>query len=214
MTIQYHKSGDYYLPNLTIEDQKTQALGKYGRMRKRYLKEYCPVLYSNMLLEGKLFQHLAETDQACEERMELIIRQMEALAEASTDPIPVMANVSALLFYSMEDLNWAGFYLVKDGALILGPFQGKVACVRIEKGRGVCGTAWAEDKVLLVPDVHAFPGHIACDSASRSEIVVPIHRNGEVWAVLDIDSPILARFSDEDRAGLVELVQSMERILK
>ena len=145
---------------------------------------------------------------------ELIIRQMEALAEASTDPIPVMANVSALLFYSMEDLNWAGFYLVKDGALILGPFQGKVACVRIEKGRGVCGTAWAEDKVQLVPDVHAFPGHIACDSASRSEIVVPIHRNGEVWAVLDIDSPILARFSDKDRAGLVEVVQSMERILK
>ena len=145
---------------------------------------------------------------------ELIIRQMEALAEASTDPIPVMANASALLFYSLEDLNWAGFYLVKDGALILGPFQGKVACVRIEKGRGVCGTAWAEDKVLLVPDVHAFPGHIACDSASRSEIVVPIHRNGEVWAVLDIDSPILARFSDKDRAGLVEVVQSMERILK
>ena len=145
---------------------------------------------------------------------ELIIRQMEALAEASTDAIPVMANVSALLFYSMEDLNWAGFYLVKGGALILGPFQGKVACVRIEKGRGVCGTAWAEDKVQLVPDVHAFPGHIACDSASRSEIVVPIHCNGEVWAVLDIDSPILARFSDKDRAGLVEVVQSMERILK
>ena len=144
----------------------------------------------------------------------LIIQQMESLAEASADPVPVMANVSALLFYSMEDLNWAGFYLVKDGALVLGPFQGKVACVRIEKGRGVCGTAWAEDKVLVVPDVHAFPGHIACDSASRSEIVVPIHRNGEVWAVLDIDSPILARFSDEDRAGLVELVQSMEQILK
>ena len=145
---------------------------------------------------------------------ELIVRQMEALAEASTDPIPVMANASALLFYSMEDINWAGFYLVKDGVLILGPFQGKVACVRIEKGRGVCGTAWVEDKVQLVPDVHAFPGHIACDSASRSEIVVPIHRSGEVWAVLDIDSPILERFSDEDRAGLVEMVQSMERILK
>ena len=144
----------------------------------------------------------------------LIIQQMESLAEASTDPIPVMANVSALLFYSMEDLNWAGFYLVKDGALVLGPFQGKVACGRIEKGRGVCGAAWAEDTVQVVPDVHAFPGHIACDSASRSEIVVPIHRDGEVWAVLDIDSPILARFSDEDRAGLVELVQSMEHILE
>ena len=144
---------------------------------------------------------------------ELIIQQMEALAEESTDPIPVMANVSALLFYSMEDINWAGFYLVKDGALLLGPFQGKVACVRIEKGRGVCGTAWAEDKVQVVPDVHSFPGHIACDSASKSEIVVPIHRDGEVWAVLDIDSPIPARFSEEDRAGLVALVMSMERIL-
>ena len=144
---------------------------------------------------------------------ELIIQQMEALAEESTDPIPVMANVSALLFYSMEDINWAGFYLVKDGALLLGPFQGKVACVKIEKGRGVCGTAWAEDKVQVVPDVHSFPGHIACDSASKSEIVVPIHRDGEVWAVLDIDSPIPARFSEEDRAGLVALVMSMERIL-
>lgn len=143
----------------------------------------------------------------------MMIQQMESLAEASSDPIPVMANVSSLLFYSMDDINWAGFYVVKDGALVLGPFQGKVACVRIEKGRGVCGTAWAEDMVQLVPDVHAFPGHIACDSASRSEIVVPIHRSGEVWAVLDVDSPILARFKEEDRDGLINLVRSMERIL-
>lgn len=144
---------------------------------------------------------------------ELMIQQMESLAEASPDPIPVMANVSALLFYSMDDINWAGFYLVKDGALLLGPFQGRAACVRIEKGRGVCGSAWAEDKVQVVPDVHAFPGHIACDSASRSEIVVPIHRDGEVWAVLDVDSPIPARFGEEDRTGLVDLVMSLERIL-
>ena len=144
---------------------------------------------------------------------EMIIRQTESLAEASADSIPLMANVSALLFYSMADVNWAGFYLVKDGALLLGPFQGKVACVRIEKGRGVCGTAWAEDKVQVVPDVHAFPGHIACDSDSRSEIVVPLHRNGEVSAVLDIDSPVLARFSEKDRAGLVELAATLERII-
>ena len=144
---------------------------------------------------------------------ELIIKQMEALAEESSDHIPVMANVSALLFQSMEDINWAGFYIVKDGALILGPFQGKVACVRIEKGRGVCGTAWEKDQVQLVPDVHAFPGHIACDSASRSEIVVPIHMGGEVFAVLDIDSPVLERFDEDDRAGLVKLVEAMERII-
>ena len=153
---------------------------------------------------------------------DLIIKQMEALADDSSDHIPIMANVSSLLFYAMEDINWAGFYLVKDDAredakgdaLILGPFQGKVACVRIEKGKGVCGTAWAEDRVQLVPDVHAFPGHIACDSASKSEIVVPLHRDGEVLAVLDIDSPIPARFSEEDKAGLVKLAAALERIIK
>ena len=152
---------------------------------------------------------------------DLMIKKMEALAEESADPIPVMANVSALLFHSMEDINWAGFYIVKsnadsgsDSTLVLGPFQGNVACVRIEKGRGVCGTAWAEDSVQLVPDVHAFPGHIACDSASRSEIVVPIHRDGEVFAVLDIDSPLLARFSEEDKAGLMALAATLEKIIK
>ena len=100
-----------------------------------------------------------------------------------------------------------------DGALILGPFQGKVACVRIEKGKGVCGTAWEKYSVQLVPDVHAFPGHIACDSASRSEIVVPIHRDGEICGVLDIDSPVKERFSIEDRDGLVELVKAMEQVM-
>ena len=144
---------------------------------------------------------------------ELIIKQMEALAEESADPIPVMANVSALLFHSMADVNWAGFYIVQDGTLVLGPFQGNVACVRIEKGRGVCGTAWAEDSVQLVPDIHAFSGHIACDSASRSEIVVPIHRDGAVFGVLDIDSPKLARFSEEDKTGLTNLVVTMEKII-
>ena len=145
---------------------------------------------------------------------ELIIKQMEALAEESADPIPVMANVSALLFHSMEDVNWAGFYLINGDAFVLGPFQGKVACVRIEKGRGVCGTAWEQDAVQLVPDVHAFPGHIACDSDSRSEIVVPVHRDGKVFAVLDIDSPIPARFSEKDKVGLENLVKIMELIIK
>ena len=143
----------------------------------------------------------------------LITKQMEAYAEITPDYIPLMANVSALLFYSMEDINWAGFYILKEDALIVGPFQGKAACVRIEKGRGVCGTAWAEDRVQLVPDVHAFPGHIACDSASRSEIVVPIHRNGAFFGVLDIDSPIPARFTEEDKEGLTKLVSAMENVL-
>lgn len=144
----------------------------------------------------------------------LITKQMLSLAEISSDPVCVMANASALLFYSMENINWAGFYLVKDGALLLGPFQGKAACVKIEKGRGVCGTAWAEDSTQLVDDVHTFSGHIACDSASKSEIVVPIHKENEVIAVLDIDSPILSRFSEEDREGLTYLVKAMEKVLR
>ncbi|MBP3759171.1 MAG: GAF domain-containing protein [Firmicutes bacterium] len=144
---------------------------------------------------------------------ELIKKQMLALSEDSGHFIPLMSNVSALLFSQLTEINWAGFYLVMDGALILGPFQGKVACVRIEKGKGVCGTAWEKDSVQLVPDVHAFPGHIACDSASRSEIVVPIHRDGEVCGVLDIDSPIKDRFGIEDRDGLVELVKAMEQVM-
>ena len=143
----------------------------------------------------------------------MIMKQMESMAEISTDVTAIMANTAALLFHSMDDINWAGFYLVKGGALILGPFQGKPACVRIERGRGVCGAAWDQDRVQLVPDVHAFPGHIACDSASRSEIVVPIRRDGEVFAVLDIDSPKSGRFDEKDEAGLVQLAAAMERVL-
>ena len=145
---------------------------------------------------------------------EMIRRQTESLAEESSDYIPVMANVSSLLFHTLPDINWAGFYLVKEDSLLLGPFQGKVACVRIAKGRGVCGTAWEEDSVQLVPDVHAFPGHIACDSASRSEIVVPIHQQGKVVAVLDIDSPLPDRFSEVDKEGLTALADTIEDIIR
>ena len=144
---------------------------------------------------------------------DLIIKQMSALAEELPDQVPVMANLSSILFYSMEDVSWAGFYTVRGDELVLGPFQGKVACVRIKKGKGVCGTAWAEDRTQLVPDVHVFPGHIACDSASRSEIVVPVHQNGQVAAVLDIDSTVPARFSEEDSEGLESVVKSLEQIL-
>ena len=136
---------------------------------------------------------------------------------ALTDGIPYetanLANASALLWQYMADINWVGFYKMTDDILVLGPFQGKPACVRIQVGKGVCGTAVAEDKVQLVYDVHDFPGHIACDSASNSEIVLPIHVNGKVWGVLDIDSPFVGRFTEEDREGLQKIVSIVERIL-
>lgn len=121
-----------------------------------------------------------------------------------------LANASALLYECLDDLNWAGFYLMRDDHLVLGPFQGKVACIEIPVGRGVCGTAVKEDATQLVKNVHEFPGHIACDSASNSEIVIPIHVNGEIWGVLDIDSPSLARFDEDDQAGLTEFVHILE----
>ena len=145
---------------------------------------------------------------------QLIIKQIEALSDISKDAIPVMANASALLFEELDDVNWAGFYLVKGDELLLGPFQGKVACVKIEKGKGVCGSAWAKDKIQRVDDVHSFPGHISCDSASKSEIVIPIHKNGEVFAVLDIDSPRLANFSPADQEGLSLFVRKIEEAIE
>jgi GAF domain-containing protein len=112
------------------------------------------------------------------------------------------ANMCALLYQMLSDVNWVGFYFLQGGELVLGPFQGKVACVRIAVGRGVCGTAAERREILVVPDVNEFPGHIACDAASRSEIVVPLVQHGRLLGVLDLDSPELARFDDEDRAGL------------
>jgi GAF domain-containing protein len=144
----------------------------------------------------------------------MLAAQIKALAEDEPNFIPVMSNASALLYENMEDLNWAGFYLMNKGSLMLGPFQGKVACIRIEVGKGVCGTAVAEDATQLVKDVHEFPGHIACDSASNSEIVVPIHKNGEVVAVLDIDSPSLSRFDENDKAGLEDFVKELEQVIE
>jgi len=137
---------------------------------------------------------------------------------ALTDGVPYetanLANASALLWQYMDDINWVGFYKMTDGLLVLGPFQGKPACVKIAVGKGVCGTAVAEDRVQLVYDVHDFPGHIACDSASNSEIVLPIHVNGKIWGVLDIDSPFVGRFTDADREGLKKIVDILERLLE
>ena len=131
--------------------------------------------------------------------------QARGLFEGERDAIANAANLASLLFYGLDDLNWAGFYFLKGDVLVLGPFQGKPACVRIEMGKGVCGTAAATRETLVVADVHEFPGHIACDVASNSEIVVPLIRDGRVIGVLDIDSPQRNRFDDEDRAGLEAL---------
>ena len=124
-----------------------------------------------------------------------------------------LANASALLNEKLDGINWVGFYTIKDGRLVLGPFQGKVACTIIPMGKGVCGTAAATDSTQLVPDVHKFPGHIACDSASNSEIVIPMHRSGEVFGVLDIDSPLFNRFDENDKAGLEEFARILEKSL-
>ncbi len=138
-----------------------------------------------------------------------LARSLRGLLEGERDLIANTANMAALLFWSLRDLNWAGFYLVEPerGDLLLGPFQGKPACVRIPVGRGVCGTAAARRETVVVPDVHAFPGHIACDSASNSEVVVPIIRDGALLGVLDLDSPVQARFDEADARELEALVR-------
>ncbi len=138
-----------------------------------------------------------------------LIEAADAVTAGEPDPIANMANLSALLFEALPDLNWAGFYRNAGGELVLGPFQGKAACIRIPFGKGVCGTAAASREVQLVEDVHAFPGHIACDAASRSELVVPIVHDGELIGVLDLDSPLPARFDSEDAAFCAELIQRL-----
>jgi len=142
----------------------------------------------------------------------LLCEQLRSLAEDEHYFMPVLANASALIYEELEDLNWAGFYLMNKGSLLLGPFQGKTACIRIALGKGVCGTAAQKDETQLVSDVHSFPGHIACDSAANSEIVVPIHSNGKVIGVLDIDSPSFGRFSEDDKTGLEAFVKVLEEV--
>lgn len=141
---------------------------------------------------------------------EIIHQQLQALIHNVPHKIANLSNAAALLYHTMDGLNWAGFYLLENGILVLGPFQGKPACIEIPVGRGVCGTAVQEDRTQLVQDVHQFPGHIACDCASNSEIVIPIHDHGQVAGVLDLDSPRTGRFTEADRAGLETFVQILE----
>jgi L-methionine (R)-S-oxide reductase len=142
---------------------------------------------------------------------DLIYKQLAALLEGEIYTSANLSNASALLNGALKDINWVGFYLMHEGELLLGPFQGKTACVHIAVGKGVCGTAVLENKTQLVEDVHEFPGHIACDSASRSEIVIPIHVDNVVVGVLDIDSPIKGRFDDLDKIGLEQIVRLLEK---
>lgn len=141
----------------------------------------------------------------------LLHKQLLALIEGEPNLIANLANASALLWQGLKEINWAGFYLMDESKeeLVLGPFQGLPACIRIPLGRGVCGTAAREQRTLVVPDVHAFPGHIACDAASRSEIVVPMMKDGRLVGVLDIDSPVTDRFQEPDREALEKMVEAL-----
>ncbi|HLS08217.1 GAF domain-containing protein [Lentibacillus sp.] len=145
---------------------------------------------------------------------ELLLKQLTALSEDETDTIAILSNASALLNQFLDQINWVGFYLWKDGELVLGPFQGLPACIRIEYGKGVCGTAIKEGRTQRVADVLAFPGHIACDSASQSEIVVPLYSNSDIYGVLDIDSPIKNRFDETDQMYLEKFASEIERLVQ
>ena len=140
-----------------------------------------------------------------------LLRQARALLEIERDPVANMANLAAVLYNGLPQINWAGFYVLKENVLVLGPFQGKPACVRIALGKGVCGTAAQTQKIHCVADVHAFAGHIACDGASRSEVVLPVFKNKSLWGVLDIDAPVQARFDEEDCENLAKIVRLFEQ---
>ncbi|MBQ3666892.1 MAG: GAF domain-containing protein [Elusimicrobiaceae bacterium] len=142
---------------------------------------------------------------------DLLLRQLEGVLSMSTDPVSNMANISAVLFDALTQVNWVGFYVRRGEELLLGPFQGKPACVRIALGKGVCGTAAQTGQIQRVENVHNFPGHIACDSASQSEIVIPIFKEGRVWGVLDLDSPVLARFTPQDQVFLEKAARLFEQ---
>ena len=142
---------------------------------------------------------------------QVLNQQLEALLEGETYLIPNLSNASSLLGTALRDINWAGFYLIHDDELLLGPFQGKPACIHIPIGKGVCGTAVSKEQTQLVPDIHLFPEHIACDSASRSEIVIPLRKNGRIVGVLDIDSPFASRFDQADQAGLEQFADILTK---
>jgi GAF domain-containing protein len=158
-----------------------------------------------------MFNPRKEEDRAA--NLGLLEDTVQAMLEEEDDPVAALANISAVINFYLEDINWVGFYILKGTELVLGPFQGLPACTRIGEGKGVCGRAAAEGKTLVVPDVHAFPGHIACDAASNSEMVVPLFKNGRVYGVLDVDSPSLSRFSEPEAAALTRIGQRISGFL-
>lgn len=156
-----------------------------------------------------MYDFKADPNQPKPELYRELVDAARAIVQGEPDAVANMANLSALIWQFLPQLNWAGFYRMVDGELVLGPFQGKAACIRIPLGQGVCGTAAASGETQLVPDVHAFPGHIACDAASASELVVPVKRGGQVIAVIDLDSPVLNRFDADDAAGIEALASAI-----
>ena len=156
-----------------------------------------------------MYDFKADPNQPKPELYRELVDAARAIVEGEPDAVANMANLSALIWQFLPQLNWAGFYRMVDGELVLGPFQGKAACIRIPLGQGVCGTAAASGETQLVPDVHAFPGHIACDAASASELVVPVKHDGKVIAVIDLDSPVLNRFDADDAAGIEALAHAI-----
>jgi GAF domain-containing protein len=142
-----------------------------------------------------------------------LAQQVNAIVAGEQDLIANMANISAILYWALDNVNWVGFYLVKEGQLVLGPFHGQPACIRIPIGKGVCGTAVSENTIQLINDVHQFSGHIACDTSSNSEIVLPIRQNNQIIAVLDIDSPDISRFDLDDKSGLSQIVEILQTTL-
>jgi L-methionine (R)-S-oxide reductase len=142
-----------------------------------------------------------------------LVQQVEAIVAGEQDLIANMANISSILYWALEKVNWVGFYFIKEGQLVLGPFHGQPACIRIPIGKGVCGTAVSENNIQLIDDVHQFSGHIACDAASNSEIVLPIRQNNKVIAVLDIDSPDISRFDLDDKSGLSQIIEILQATL-
>ncbi|WP_022673104.1 GAF domain-containing protein [Novosphingopyxis baekryungensis] len=156
-----------------------------------------------------MFAFDIDPDMPTAQRWDEIMAAADALTEGEADAVANMANVAALLWQFLPDVNWTGFYRMSGGELVLGPFQGKAACIRIPVGKGVCGAAVADKATQLVADVHAFEGHIACDAESRAELVVPLLRDGEVLGVIDLDSPTPSRFSNEDAAGCERLAEML-----
>lgn len=160
-----------------------------------------------------MFDFTPDPDQPKPQLYAALVDAAAALTEGEPDPVANMANIAALIWQFVPGLNWAGFYRMEGDGLVLGPFQGKPACIRIALGAGVCGTAAASGATQLVADVHAFPGHIACDAASRSELVVPVLRQGAVVAIIDLDSPLLARFDAQDAEGIERLAARIASVI-